>query len=98
MAVRIILGASFELERDLLLTQKLITQPYIEADVIFSDDSNYAAKSGLSELKLVSKPDMRLLSELNLSLMLNMKKDRKPLLCKRQQSLKRDGNMVQASN
>ena len=44
-------GASFELERDLLLTQKLITQPYIEADVIFSDDSDYAAKSGLSELK-----------------------------------------------
>ena len=44
-------GASFELERDLLLTQKLITQPYIEADVIFSDDSNNAAKSGLSELK-----------------------------------------------
>ena len=26
-------GASFELERDLLLTQKLITQPYIDADV-----------------------------------------------------------------
>ncbi len=44
-------GASFELDRDLLLTQKLITQPYIEADVVFSDDSNYAAKSGLSELK-----------------------------------------------
>ncbi|NOJ66412.1 copper resistance protein B [Acinetobacter indicus] len=44
-------GASFEIERDFLLTQKLITQPYIEADVIFSDDSNYAAKSGLSELK-----------------------------------------------
>ena len=44
-------GASFELERDLLLTQKLITQPYIEADVVFSDDSDYAAKSGLSELK-----------------------------------------------
>ena len=44
-------GASFELERDLLLTQKLITQPYIEADVIFSDDSNYASKNGLSELK-----------------------------------------------
>ena len=41
-------GASFELERDLLLTQKLITQPYIEADVIFSDDSNYAKKTGLS--------------------------------------------------
>ncbi|MBE9402542.1 copper resistance protein B, partial [Acinetobacter albensis] len=44
-------GASFELDRDLLLTQKLITQPYIEADVVFSDDSDYAAKSGLSELK-----------------------------------------------
>ena len=44
-------GASFDVNRDLLLTQKLITQPYIEADVIFSDDSNYAAKSGLSELK-----------------------------------------------
>lgn len=44
-------GASFELERDLILTQKLITQPYIEADVVFSDDSDYAAKSGLSELK-----------------------------------------------
>ncbi len=52
MAVRIIFGeASFELERDLLLTQKLITQPYIEADVICRDDSNYASKNGLSELK-----------------------------------------------
>jgi copper resistance protein B len=93
-------GASFELERDLLLTQKLITQPYIEADVIFSDDSNYAAKSGLSELKTGSKPDMKLLSELNLLLMLltNMKKDRKPLLCKRLRILKKAGNMVQASN
>ena len=44
-------GTSFEFERDFLLTQKLITQPYIEADVVFSDDSDYAAKSGLSELK-----------------------------------------------
>jgi copper resistance protein B len=84
----------------LLLTQKLITQPYIEADVIFSDDSNYAAKSGLSELKTGIKTDMRLLSELNLLLMLltNMKKDRKPLLCKRLLILKKGGNMVQASN
>ena len=40
-----------ELERDLLLTQKLITQPYFEIDAVFSDDSDYAAKSGLSELK-----------------------------------------------
>lgn len=44
-------GASFEVERDFLLTQKLITQPYLEMDAVFSDDSNYAAKSGLSELK-----------------------------------------------
>jgi copper resistance protein B len=44
-------GASFELERDFLLTQKLITQPYIEADLVLNDDSNYASKNGLSELK-----------------------------------------------
>ncbi|MDU7564483.1 MAG: copper resistance protein B, partial [Acinetobacter baumannii] len=44
-------GASLEVERDFLLTQKLITQPYLEVDTVFSDNSNYAAKSGLSELK-----------------------------------------------
>lgn len=44
-------GASFEFDRDLLLTQKLITQPYIGADVVFSDNSNYASKSGLAEFK-----------------------------------------------
>lgn len=44
-------GASLELDRDLLLTQKLITQPYIEADVVFNDGANYAAKTGLSELR-----------------------------------------------
>lgn len=44
-------GASLEVERDFLLTQKLITQPYLEVDAVFSDNSNYAAKSGLSELK-----------------------------------------------
>ena len=44
-------GASFEVDRDFLLTQKLITQPYLEIGAVFSDDSNYAAKSGLSELK-----------------------------------------------
>ncbi len=44
-------GASLEVERDFLLTQKLITQPYLEVDAVFSDDSKYAAKSGLSELK-----------------------------------------------
>jgi copper resistance protein B len=44
-------GASFEFDRDLLLTQKLITQPYIEADIVLNDNSDFAAKSGLSELK-----------------------------------------------
>ena len=44
-------GASLEFDRDLLLTQKLITQPYIEADVLFNDGANYAAKTGLSELR-----------------------------------------------
>lgn len=44
-------GASFEFARDLLLTQKLITQPYIAADIVLNDNSDFAAKSGLSELK-----------------------------------------------
>ena len=44
-------GASLEVERDFLLTQKLITQPYIEMDIVFNDDSQYASKTGLSELK-----------------------------------------------
>ncbi len=39
---------SLETERDLLITQKLIVQPYLELNVIFSDDSKYAQKSGLS--------------------------------------------------
>ena len=44
-------GASFDFDRDLLLTQKLITQPYIAADIVLNDNSDFAAKSGLSELK-----------------------------------------------
>lgn len=44
-------GASFDFDRDLLLTQKLITQPYIEADIVFNDNSDFASKTGLSELK-----------------------------------------------
>lgn len=43
------LGLSFE--RDLLLTQKLITQPYIEMDVVLNDDSPDAVKTGLTELQ-----------------------------------------------
>lgn len=41
-------GFSLETERDLLITQKLIIQPYLELDVIFSDDSKYPKKTGLS--------------------------------------------------
>ena len=44
-------GASFEFDRDLLLTQKLITQPYIAADIVLNDNSDFASKTGLSELK-----------------------------------------------
>ncbi|WP_010115222.1 copper resistance protein B [Acinetobacter sp. P8-3-8] len=43
-------GFSLETERDLLLTQKLIFKPYLDMDVIFSDDSKYAKKSGLSNI------------------------------------------------
>ena len=43
-------GFSLETERDLLLTQKLIFKPYLDLDVVFSDDSKYAKKSGLSSL------------------------------------------------
>ena len=39
---------SLETERDLLLTQKLIFKPYLDMNIIFSDDSKYAKKSGLS--------------------------------------------------
>ncbi|MBF7688745.1 copper resistance protein B [Acinetobacter rathckeae] len=45
------LGASVALERDFLLTQKLITQPYVDAEFVFRDQSKEAAKSGLSEFK-----------------------------------------------
>lgn len=41
---------SLETERDLLLTQKLILKPYLDLDVVFSDDSKYAQKTGLSRV------------------------------------------------
>ena len=44
-------GTSFDVNRDLLLTQKLITQPYIEADIVLNDNSDFASKTGLSGLK-----------------------------------------------
>ncbi|WP_336957650.1 copper resistance protein B [Acinetobacter johnsonii] len=39
---------SLETERDLLLTQKLIFKPYLDLNIIFSDDSKYAKKTGFS--------------------------------------------------
>ncbi|NNH35490.1 copper resistance protein B [Acinetobacter sp. NIPH 2377] len=39
-------------ERDVLLTQKLILKPYLDLNIIFSDDSNYAQKTGLSTAQL----------------------------------------------
>ncbi len=43
---------SLETDRDLLLTQKLILKPYMNLDVVLSDDSRYAQKTGLSSLWL----------------------------------------------
>ena len=41
-------GLTLETERDLLLTQKLILQPFIELDVILKDRAPNAKKTGLS--------------------------------------------------
>lgn len=41
---------SLETNRDLLLTQKFILQPYLDLNIIFSDDSKYAQKSGMNNL------------------------------------------------
>ncbi|MEQ1311231.1 copper resistance protein B [Acinetobacter sp. XH1639] len=43
---------SLETTRDVLFTQKLIAQPYLNADVIFNDESSYASKSGLFKLQI----------------------------------------------
>lgn len=43
---------SLETTRDVLFTQKLIAQPYLNADVIFNDESSYANKSGVSKLQI----------------------------------------------
>lgn len=43
---------NLETERDILLTQKLILKPYLELNLVLSDDSNYAKKSGLSTAQL----------------------------------------------
>lgn len=45
--------AAFKLDttRDVLLTQKLVMQPFLNADLVFSDDRDIAAKTGLSQLQ-----------------------------------------------
>jgi len=43
---------NLETERDLLLTQKLIIQPYLDINVVLSDDSNYAKKAGLNSAQV----------------------------------------------
>lgn len=43
---------SLETERDLLFTQKLILKPYLNLNVVLSDDSNYAQKIGLGTAQL----------------------------------------------
>lgn len=44
------LSLSLHSERDILLTQKLITQPHIDLGVVLSDESKYAQQSGISHL------------------------------------------------
>lgn len=39
-------------ERDLLLTQKWIFKPYLDINMVLSDDSNYAKKTGLNSVQV----------------------------------------------
>lgn len=41
-----------ETERDLLLTQKLIMQPYLEMEWVIRDESKYAAKTGIADAEV----------------------------------------------
>lgn len=43
---------NLETERDLLITQKLIVQPYLDMNIVLSDDSNYAKKNGLNSVQV----------------------------------------------
>lgn len=43
---------SLDLERDFLITQKWIMQPYVEAEIVINDDSKYAKKTGLSSAEM----------------------------------------------
>ncbi|WP_122902588.1 copper resistance protein B [Acinetobacter sp. B51(2017)] len=42
------IGFSLKTERDFLMTQKLMIQPYLELDLIFNDETKYAKKTGLN--------------------------------------------------
>ena len=44
------MALGLEFEREFLWTQKLISQPYLELDIVLNDDSKYASKTGVSEL------------------------------------------------
>ena len=46
------IGFSLETERDLLISQKLIVQPYLELDMILNNDFKYAKNTGLSNATL----------------------------------------------
>ncbi|MEQ0924987.1 copper resistance protein B [Acinetobacter schindleri] len=46
------IALNFEAERDLLLIQKLILQPYLQVEAILNDGSPYAEKTGLREAAL----------------------------------------------
>ncbi|QQN86773.1 copper resistance protein B [Acinetobacter variabilis] len=46
------IGLELETERDLLLTQKLILQPYVEVDLILKDKAANAKKTGISHAAL----------------------------------------------
>lgn len=44
--------ASLETDRDFLITQKLVLKPYLDAEVVISDESKYAKSNGLTSLSL----------------------------------------------
>lgn len=43
---------TLELERELLLTQKLIMQPYMEMDIVLHDGTSTAAETGIDEFSI----------------------------------------------
>lgn len=43
---------TLETDRDFLITQKLIAQPYLHSEIVFSDHSKYAKRSGLNHVSV----------------------------------------------